>query len=68
MRKFLFLISLVVAITSLILGALFKIQHYPGATIFQLVGFSFIVIPFLWNRFSKKSKKDIDINQFGKQE
>ena len=51
----------------IILAALFRIQHYPVASILHLLGWNMVTVNLIIRAFSKKQdKRGVDISDFGK--
>lgn len=52
------------------LGILFRIQHYPGASIMNLLGWNMFAISLIIRAFStpKNKKAKVDISEFGQKE
>ena len=55
------------SVAFIILGALFKVQHYPGASIFMIIGWSSLAVTLIVKVYvPPKEPEDIDISNFGK--
>ncbi len=58
-----------ISIALILVGVLFKIQHYPGASIMTIFGWFLLTISLVVKAFiNNPPKEDIDISEFGKRD
>lgn len=58
-----------ISVAIIILGTLFKVQHYPGSSILMISGWFLLTITLIIKALTNKIPEDeIDISDFGKKE